>query len=103
MASERNKQLSLADYETLCADACEGFRSSGSRDADEEALMFRILQNVYSFLEADLDSFPIQDVSNLHAYKWKVQQLVSQRQIEWFDTLETPGKFITQKLNQLYK
>jgi hypothetical protein len=96
------KQLSFADYEGLCAEACQGFAPSGSRDADEETLMLRVLRKVYSFLEEDVDSFPIQDVSNLHSYKWKVQQLVSQGQSEWFDTLETPGKYINQELDKFY-
>lgn len=96
------KELSHADYARLCRQACQGFAPSGSREADEETLMSRVFRQVYRYLEEDLDAFPVVDASNLQTYKSKVRQLVSQRQSEWFDTLETPGKYINEKLDKAY-
>jgi hypothetical protein len=100
-AVEKNK-LSYSEYQRLCADACSGFAPSGSRVADEETLMLRICEKVFSYLGEDMDSISLKGTSNHHTYKLKLQQLVSQRQDEWFDTLETPGRFINEALNKAY-
>jgi hypothetical protein len=43
--------LSFAEYERLCREACEGFIPSDSRDADEEALLYRICRKVFDYLD----------------------------------------------------
>lgn len=92
--------LSLAEYERLCREACEGFIPSGSRDVDEEALLYRMCRSVFRYLDQEFVLSPIADVSNLYAYKWNIQKLVSTRRSEEFDTLETPGKYIDEALRK---
>src|SRR4051812_30471966 len=88
------KSLSHAEYDRLCREACEGFVPSGSREADEETVLYRICQKVYAYLDQEFAFIPVAGASDLYAYKWNLQQIVHNRQAEWFDTLETPGKYI---------
>jgi hypothetical protein len=95
--SEMNnhRQLSLAEYERLCAEACLRFTPSGSREDDEETLAYSICRNVYSFLQENMMTFfPLVDVPNLQAYEEKLRQLVAARQSEPFNTLELPRRYI---------
>lgn len=92
--------MSFAEYERLCREACEGFIPSGSRDADEEALLYRICRNVFDYLDQEFVLSPIADVTNLYAYKWNIQKLVGTRRSQEFDTLETPGKYIDEALHR---
>lgn len=99
MEQEEKKMLTKAEYERLCSVACVGFVPSGSKDADEEALLFAICREVYKYLDQDFMFIPAQGASNLCTYKWNLQQLVSRRQVESFDTLETAGKHINKVLD----
>ena len=96
------KSLSLAEYDRLCREACEGFVPSGSRDADEETLLYRICQKVYAYLDQEFAFIPVAGASDLYTYKWNLQQLVHNSQSESFDTLETPGKHINAALSKAY-
>ena len=101
---ERNetKTLSFAEYDQLCCEACEGFVPTGSREAGEESLLLAVCREVYRYLGQDLMFTPMVNVSTLEKYKWNLQRLVHGRQSEWFDTLQTPGKYINEALDRAY-
>jgi hypothetical protein len=99
----QENSLSLPEYDQLCREACEGFVPSGSRDADEELLLRRICKKVFAHLGQDFLMSPVVDASNLMAYKLNLQRLVGKQQTEWFDTLETPGKYIQRTLSNSYE
>jgi len=103
MVPAKATDLSLAQYEQLCADACSRFNSSGSRETDEEMLMGQICRKVYSYLGENVTTFfPVVDMPNLQAYEEKLHHLVAQRQSEPFNTLEIPRRHVTQGLQRIY-
>jgi hypothetical protein len=99
---DQEKSLSFTEYDHLCHEACKGFVPSGNKEADEELLLRRICKNVFAYLKLEYFVAPVAGGTNLNAYRLTLQHLVSKRQSESFDTLETPGKYIRSALSNSY-
>ncbi len=96
------KEITQAEYERLCEEACAGFESTDEMEADEAELWLAMCQKVYAYLEMPLTFSPLPGATQAQMYLWNLQNLVYQRRATDFDTLEIPSKLIYHLLSENY-
>jgi len=92
--------LSRAEYQRLCQKASERFPLGAydSREEKEAALWWTVCREVYEYVGQELIFIPIPNKPDSYVFQWNLQQLVTNKQSESFDTLAIPGEYITEAL-----
>jgi hypothetical protein len=98
--SEARRMISRDDYIELCRRACSRQPRVDQGETLEDAYWYKIWQAILNFLELDTGLQPVEGAPMGQVYRVNIQQVVSRRKSEHFDSLAIPHECIKEAMGQ---
>jgi hypothetical protein len=93
-------ELTKAEYERLCVEACENPSSRRGEETSEDAHWRTVCEKVFDYLGKEFDPEKAEGPTRGEAYRQALRRAVEAAQGEYFDALEIPTKHIEEVLSK---